>query len=142
MVGWLVFQCSRHQLVDMGMFWNSFRYCGREKKTRFWSEKKWTAKYCRGQHQIGWVHNHPHSVLEHCVCLLHLFYSCGWGEKDVLLLFHAQNNKFFDQNEPQNISPDRVTEDNTRWFRCTNIHIVYWNIVFASYNFFVCMVEE
>ena len=25
--------------------------------------------------QIGWVHNHPHGVVEHCVCLLQLFWA-------------------------------------------------------------------
>ena len=47
------------------------------------------------------------------------------------------NNKIFEQNEPQNISFESVARDNTFWVVCINIHILYQNIVLASYNFFV-----
>ena len=57
----------------------------------------------------------------------------------ILLLWKAQNNRLiFEQKWTQNISFERVSEDNTRWAGCTNIHIVvYYNIVFASYSFSV-----
>ena len=38
---------------------------------------------------------------------------------------HKNNNMIFNQNEPQNISFERVAEDNTRWVRCTSIHYIY-----------------
>jgi hypothetical protein len=42
----------------------------------------------------------------------------------------------------KNISNKRVAQDNTRWVRCTSIHIEYENIVIASYNFSVPVVAE
>ena len=42
----------------------------------------------------------------------------------------------------KNISYERVVEDITKWVGCTNIHIVYYNIVFVSYHFSVPVVEE
>jgi hypothetical protein len=61
---------------------------------------------------------------------------------DAFHFYGKKKKKIFNQNEPQNISFERVAEDNTSWVSCTNIHIVYWNIVFAFYNFPVPMVEE
>ena len=55
---------------------------------------------------------------------------------------HKNNNMGFDQKWIQNISYKRDLEDNTRWFRCTTIHIEYKNIVFASYNFSVPVFAE
>ena len=81
-----------------------------------------------GQHQMGQVH-------EHCVCLLQLSCSCGCCGRHT-------NNMIFNQNEQLNISIERVAEDNTRWVRCTSIHIEYKNIVFASYHFSVPLVVE
>ena len=49
----------------------------------------------------------------------------------------TQTNRFLTKNEPQNITFERVAEDNNRWVGCTNIHIENQNIVFASYNFSV-----
>ena len=46
----------------------------------------------------------------------------------------------FDQNEHHNILFERVAEDNTRWVWCISIHIVYKNIVFASYKLSVPVV--
>ena len=79
------------------------------------------------------VHKHSHSVLEHCVCLLPLFFA---------VLVRTQITIFFHQNEPQNISLESVAMDNPFWVGCTSLRIVYKNIEFASYNFFVHMVEE
>ena len=46
---------------------------------------------------MGWMHKHPQSdpqsALEHCVCLLQLFCSCGWGIKFILLLWQAQKQQ-------------------------------------------------
>ena len=137
------------------------------------------------------VHKHPHSVLEHCVCLLSLFcflflwlrnkicfagvkgtqttrflirmnnkisylqrlqrttsdgsgtqiftqsmrtlclppitFLLMWLRYKIHFTFVAskKTNKIFNQSEPQNISFERVAEDNIRWVRCTNIHIEY-----------------
>ena len=57
---------------------------------------------------------------------------------NVCILDHT----LFDQKWIQNISSERVSEDNTRWVRCTNINILYWNIVSASYYFSVVVVAE
>ena len=80
---------------------------------------------------MGQVHKHSHSVIEHCVCLLPLFCSCGCGIKFISLLWQAHKKH---SNDQQNISFEMVTEDSTRLVECTNIHIVYWNIVFPSYH--------
>ena len=53
-----------------------------------------------------------------------------------------KKNKIFNQNELQNISFERVAEDSTKKAGCTNIQIVYKNMVFISYHFSVPMVEE
>ena len=42
----------------------------------------------------------------------------------------------------QNISFESVAEDKTFWVGCTSIQLVYENIMFASYNFFVPVVAE
>ena len=92
---------------------------------------------------MGWVHYHSHRVLEHCVCLPQLFCSCGCGMKFISLVWcgrHKNNNMIFDQKWIQNISFERVAEDNTRWVGCTSIHIECKNIVFASCTFSVLVV--
>jgi hypothetical protein len=60
------------------------------------------------------VHKHPHSVVDHCVCLLQLFYFCGFGMKFILLMWK--------NNEQQIISFERVAQDNTRLVGCTSIY--------------------
>ena len=42
----------------------------------------------------------------------------------------------------QNISFESVAENNTGLIGCTSICITYMNIVYASYHFFVHVVEE
>ena len=41
------------------------------------------------------VHKHSYRVLEHCVCLLQLFCSCGCGIKFVLLLWKVHKQPDF-----------------------------------------------
>ena len=60
---------------------------------------------------MGQVHKHPHSVLEHCVYLLQLFFSCGCGTKFILPLWQAQDIAF-----------ERVSNDNTRWVSVVHKH--------------------
>ena len=99
-----------------------------EKKHDFGSElntKSLIWKDCRQQYQMGQVPKYPYSVLEYCVCLLLLLSSVveEWN------LFHCcrTKNMILDQkyNEQQHFSFEMVTDNNTRWIRCTNIHIVY-----------------
>ena len=53
-----------------------------------------------------------------------------------------KNNMIYEKNELQNILFERVAEDNTKKAGCTNIQIVYKNMVFISYHFSIPMVEE
>ena len=48
---------------------------------------------------------------------------------------------FLIRNEEQNISFIRVSDDNIRWVGCTNIHILYYNIVCVYYYFCVQFVH-
>ena len=112
-------------------------------------DQEWTTiiylmwRGCTGQNQMGWVHLHPNSVLEYCVCLLQLFCPCGWGKKSFCCWWCTHTkNKILIRNEQQNILFERVAQDNTRWVGCTNIHIVYYDIVFASYNFSAFVVAK
>ena len=66
-----------------------------------------------------------------------------WLQNDIHFanVVGTQITRFLIRNEPQNISFERVPQDNTRWVRCTNNHIEYQNIVFAFFNFSVHVVE-
>ena len=54
----------------------------------------------------------------------------------------TQIKPYFEQNLPRNLSFKMVPKENTLLVGCTNIHIVYENIVLPSYHSFVTAVEE
>ena len=109
----------------------------------FWSEMNHKISQIKGLHILiaqdntRWVRCTDivfasYNFLVPVVAEWYSFHCCG----------RHTNNMIFNQNEQVNISFERVAEDNTRWVRCTSIHIEYKNIVFASYHFSVPLVVE
>ena len=44
---------------------------------------------------MGWVHKHPYSVLEHCICVLLLLSPYVYGIKFITLLWQAHKQHDF-----------------------------------------------
>ena len=96
MAGWCFNAAYTYWQIWWVCFEIHFAVVEGKKKTRFNLRNEQQNIWYEGvtdDNTTCWVHNHPYSVLEHCVCLLQLFCSCGWGIKFVLLLMHAHNNK-------------------------------------------------
>ena len=78
------------------------------------------------------------------LCLPPTTFLLMWLRNKICFAYEVgtQITRFLTRDEPQNVSFERVAGDNTRQVRCTNICIVYQNIVLASYKFFVHVVAE
>ena len=126
MVGWCFNSADTYQ-TDMVMFWNLFCCFW---QTDFWPEMNNKISHMKGLQRtipdrLGKqsstkctrpLYVPPTNFFFPMVAKWYLFRCCGRKAR------HTTNDMIFDQNEQQNISFERVAEDNTRLVGYTSIH--------------------